>query len=221
MKEMGDKLSQGLKAWVDQGSCPPDVAARIESSLKAVSHRPAWRRWAAAIVPVAAAAAVLLVALSTQPHVAYQLASVPLLGPLAARLAEPDVELHLDPQQRMTAALFRPTRTVKLSETVEGGGLTLVVTSAATGDKVTRIAYTVRGEGLVLPDGREALMPTASTAAGPLTCRSLTADQRRDGIHFQLYCDAVPAGEEVTLTLPPLPKEDGGTFPALTATFTN
>lgn len=220
MKEMGDKLSQGLKAWVDAGSCPPEVAARIESSLRAVSHRPTWRRWAAAIVPVAAAA-VLLVALSTQPQVAYQLASVPLLGPLVARLAEPDAELHLDPQQRMTAALFRPTRTVKLSETVEGDGLTLVVTSAATGEGTTRIGYTVRGEGLVLPENLEALMPTAGTASGPLTCRSLTADQGRDGIHFQLYCDAVPGGEEITLTLPALPREGGGTFPALSATFTN
>lgn len=221
MKEMGDKLSQGLKAWVDRGAVPPEVAARIETSLKAVSHRPAWRRWAAAIVPVAAAAAVLLVALSTQPQVAYQLASVPLLGPLAARLAEPDLEFHVDPQQRMTAALFRPTRTVKLNETAEGGGLTLVITSAATGEKATRIAYTVRGEGLLLPEDREALMPNASTAAGPLACRSLTADQGRDGIHFQLYCDPVPAGEEVTLTVPPLPREGGGSFPALTATFTN
>jgi|GEM_PF-1762082 len=219
MRDISDKLSRGLKEWVNEGVCPPDVAERIQRSLRGESRRFTRRRAAAAITAVAAAAAVLLFALSTQPQFAQQVASVPFLGALAAHLLEPDLEIHLDPQQRMTAALFRPQRSVKLNVTAEAEGLKLTVTAAALSDQSLRIAYTLRGEGLTLPEDEKALMPTASTESGPLTCRSLTAEQGRGAIHFQLYCDAAPAGEAISLTVPPLPREQGGTFPSLTATF--
>lgn len=221
MKDIGDKLSQGLKDWVNQGVCPPEVAERIQLSLKGESRRSAWRRAAAAFGSVAAVAAVFLFALSTQPQFAQHVASVPFLGALAAQLLEPDLEIHLNPQQRMTAALFRPSRSVTLKVTESGDGLTLTVTSVATGESATRIAYTVQGEGLVLPEDEAALLPAVATQARPLTCQSLTADQRRSAIRFELYCEPVPAGETITLTLPELPRQSGGTFPALTATFTN
>lgn len=221
MKDISDKLSQGLKEWVNQGVCPPEVAERIQLSLRGEGRRSAWRRLGIAAASVAAVAAVLLFALSTQPQYAQQLASVPVLGALAAQLLEPDLEIHLNPQQHMTAALFRPSRSVKLQVTESEGGLSLTITSVATGESATRIGYTLQGEGLVLPEEQEALVPAVSTQAGPLTCQSLTADQRRGEIRFELYCEPVPAGEEISLTLPELPREDGGTFPSLTATFTN
>jgi len=221
MKEMGEKLSQGLKEWVNQGVCPPNVAARIRESLPTAGRRSPWRRWGAVAVSAAAVAAVLLFALSTQPQLSHQVASVPLLGALAAQLVGPDLEIHLDPQNRTSTALFRPSRKVDLAATAEGGGLTLTVTSVATDDRAMRIQYTARGEALLLPTDQAAIMPAVSTAAGPVTCRSLTADQGRGEIRFDVYCDAVPAGEQVSLTLPALPAQGGGTYPALTATFTN
>jgi len=221
MKDIGEKLSQGLKEWVNQGVCPPEVAERIQLSLKGAGRRSGWRRAVVAVASVAAVAAVFLVALSTQPQFAHQVASVPFLGALAAQLIQPDIEIHLDPDQRMTAALFRPSRSVKLNVTESGGGLRLTITSVATGESATRIGYTVQGEGLVLPEDEAALLPVVATQAGPLTCRSLTADQKRGEVRFELYCEPVPAGEEISLTLPELPRESGGTFPSLTATFTN
>ncbi len=202
MNDIGEKLSQGLKEWVNQGVCPPEVAARIELSVRRAGRRPPWRRAFVATASVAAAAAVLGLALSSQ-------------------LIEPDLEIHLDPQQRLTAALFRPSRSVKLQVTESGGGLSLTITSVATGESATRIDYTVQGEGLVLPEDETALVPEVATEAGPVSCPSLTADQRRGGIRFALYCEPVPAGETIRLTLPELPRQSGGTFPPLTATFTN
>nr|PZN71711.1 MAG: hypothetical protein DIU55_08175 [Bacillota bacterium] len=192
MRDIGDRLSQGLKEWVNQGVCPPEVAARIQASLRSEIRRSTWRRTAAVLASVAAVAAVVLIAAS-------------------ARLLDPDLEIHLNPEERMTGALFR--------KSVDGLRLTII--SVATSESATRIDYTVEGEGLVLPAEEAALRPQVSTPSGPLTCPSLTVDQQRGAIRFELHCEPVPKGETITLTLPELPRRSGGTFPSITATFTN
>ena len=222
MKQIDNLLSQGLKNWVDQGDCPPEVAERIRLSIREVHQPPRWRRWVAVAGSVAAVAAVFLLVFSTQPHLAQQVASVPILGALAAQLVEPEIEIHVDPQGAMTTALFRPTRKVDLAAVAQAEGLSLSVDAVSTDGEVMQIRYSAKGEGLLLPsEQEESLMPQVSTAAGPVSCQSLTADLRSDEIRFVLFCDAVPVGEQVSLTIPALPAEDGGSYPALTATFTN
>lgn len=221
MKQVDNLLSQGLKDWVDQGGCPPEVAERIRSSIRELHRPPRWRRWAALAGSVAVVAAVFVLVFATQPQVAHQFASVPILGALAAQLVEPDFEFHADPKGAMTASLFRPTRQVDLAAEAEADGLTLSVETVATDGQVMQIRYTARGKGLLLPADQAALLPEVRTAAGLVECQSLTADKRGDAIRFVLFCEGVPDGEEVSLTLPALPAEGGGSYPALTATFTN
>lgn len=219
MKETGDLLSRGLKEWVDQGTCPPEVLERIQLSI--LPARPnRWRRWSMVVGSVAAVA-VLLVVLVGQPQIAEQMASVPLLGALAAQLVDPDVEISIGSQQSVTAALFRPTRTVNLATAADEANQILTVRRVATDGQVMRIQYTVKGKDLLLPTEKEALIPEVSTQGGPITCQRLSADRRTDGIRFTLDCEAVAPGEEVTLTVPSLPREGAEPLPEMTATFTN
>lgn len=221
MNETTDLLSKGLKDWVNQGVCPPDVAERIELSLRSARQRPWWQRWPAMVGAAASVAAVFIVVLATQPQLAQQMASAPLIGALAAQLADPDVELHTDPQQPVTAKLFRPTRTVDLNTETVSDGVTLTVVRVATDTQLLRVQYKIRGEDLVLPAEKILLWPKLSSEAGPVVGHSLTADQRGSEIHFVVYFDAVPEGEKLTLTVPALVTENGTKKGPWTASFTN
>lgn len=220
MNHMGEMLSKGLKDWVDQGVCPPDVAERIELSLRAVRQRPWWQRWPAMVGVAASAAAIFIVLVATQPQLAQQMASVPLVGALAAQLADPDVELHLDPNRPVSAALFRPTRTVDLATVVESEGVTLTVARVATGQQLLRIQYTITGE-LVLPADQVFLVPKLTSSAGSIPLHSLTADRRSGEIRFVAYFDAVPEGEKLTLTVPALSTPENLQKGPWTVSFTN
>lgn len=219
MKEMGDLLSRGLKEWVDHGVCPPDVAQRIEMSLRTVHQKPKWQRWATFAGVAAVAAAVFVVVAVTQPTLAKQMASVPLIGVLAAQLSDPDIEIHINPQT--TAALFRPTRTVDLAAKVEAEGAQLSVERVATDGKLMRLQYTITGQGLVLPTDESLVVPSLTASGKPVALQSLTADRKGSTIHFVAYFEAVAEGERLTLTVPPLKAEDGQEKGAWTATFTN
>lgn len=221
MTKMRDLLSRGLREWVDQGVCPSDVAERIELSLRSARHRPWWQRWPAVMGAAATVAAVFIVVLATQPQLAQQMASVPLIGALAAQLVDPDVEIHINPQQKVAAALFRPTRTVDLNSQTTLEGNTLTLERVATDGKLLRIQYTIKGEGLVLPTEKGLLWPQLSNAAGPIQVHSLTADRRGDEIHFVAYFDAVTEGEKLILTLPALPTGGGQQKGPWAVIFTN
>lgn len=220
MKQMGDMLSRGLKEWVDQGVCPPDVAARIEWSLRSVRQRPWWQRWPAVAGAAASVAAVLIVVLATQPQLAQQMASVPLIGALAAQLIDPDIEFHLDPDRPVSAALFRPTRTVNLAIAAESVGATLTVDRVATDQKLLRVEYTITGD-LVLPADKAELVPKLQSSAGPVPLHSLTADSRAGQIRFVAYFDAVPEGEKLSLTVPALYTKENVQKGPWTVTFAN
>lgn len=221
MNEMGDLLSKGLKDWVNQGACPPDVVERIERSLRAIRRRPWWQRWPAVVGAAAAVAAVLIVVLASQPQIAQQMASMPLIGALAAQLVDPDVEIQLNPQRPVAAKLFRPTRTVDLNIAATADGVTLTLVRVAADSELLRVQYVIQGEGLVLPADRTLLVPTLDNKAGPIPVRSLAADRRGDEIHFVVYFDAISEGEKLTLTVPALMTEDGGRKGPWTVNFTN
>lgn len=221
MKEMGDLLSRGLRDWVDQGVCPIDVAERIELSLRSAHQRAWWQRWPTVAGVAATVAAVFIVVLVTQPQMAQQMASVPLIGALAAQLINPDVEVHIDPNQPVSAALFRPTRTVDLVTQTEADGILLTVERVASDSKLLRVQYTIKGEALLLPEQKILLVPKLNTAAVPVPFHSLTADRKGNEIRFVAYFDAVAEGEKLTLTAPALTNESGAKKGPWTVPFTN
>lgn len=221
MKEIGDLLSRGLRDWVDQGVCPPQVAERIELSIRSIHRRPWWQRWPAVVGTTAAVAVVLVIVLSSQPQWAHQMASVPLLGALATQLVDPDVEIHADPGRPITATLFRPTRTVDLAAGAEIGGVTLTVERVATDGKLTRVQYTVEGEGLALPEETAQLAPTLTTAKGEVPFQGLTANRKGEAILFVAYFEAIPAGEKLTLAVPSLTTQKGEQKGPWTVDFAN
>jgi hypothetical protein len=221
MKEMGDLLSKGLKEWVDNGVCPADLAERIELSLRSARQRPWWQRWPAVLGAAATVAAIFIVVLATQPHLAQEMASVPLIGALAAQLINPDVEVNVDPNQQVTAALFRPTRTVDLAVATDSEGATLTVERVASDSKLLRVQYTIKGAGLVLPAEKMMLVPKLESSAAAVPFHSLTADRKGDEIRFVAYFDVVPAGEKLSLTVPALSTEAGTKKGPWTVSFTN
>ena len=223
MTKMGNLLSKGLRDWVDQGVCPGDVAERIEMSLRSARQRPWWQRWPAVIGAAASVAAIFIVVLATQPHLAQQMASIPLIGGLAAQLVDPDIEIYVDPQKKVAASLFRPTRTVDLSTQTTREGTTLTIQRVATDGKLLRVQYTIKGESLVLltSDGKGLLLPELRNQAGPVQAHSLTADRRGNEIHFVAYFDAVAEGEKLTLTVPALPAGSDRQQGPWTVSFTN
>jgi len=221
MKETSELLTKGLKDWVNNGVCPPGVAERIELSLRQASGRPWWQRWPAVVGVVATVAAVFIVAIATSPEVAHRVASVPLLGAIAAQLAGPELELQVDPQKPVTAALFKPTRTVDLSVTAGADGASLVVERLSTDEKLLRVQYTVRGKGLVVGSDKLSLVPKLTGPEGPIALHSYTADQKGDEIRFVAYFDAVPAGSTLKLTVPLVDVEGGGALGPWEVSFTN
>lgn len=221
MKQMGDLLSKGLKDWVDQGVCPADLAERIEVNLRLARQRPWWQRWPALMGAAATVAAVFIVVLATQPQLAQQMASVPLIGALAAQLVDPDVEIHVDPQRPVTATLFRPTRTVDLNTQTAMGKTTLTVQRVATDAKLLRVQYTIKGEGLELPADKLVLVPKLNSSTGSVPFQGLTADQRSGEIRFIAYFDAMSDGEKLTLIAPALRTENGENKGPWIAEFTN
>lgn len=222
LNEIGDLLSRGLKEWTKQGICPPEVAERIEQSVRSLRRRPWWRRWPVVVGAAAAAAClVFVVVVSSQPMLAHQMASVPILGALAAQLAAPDVVLHVDPKKPVTATLFRPVRTVDLAAEAEAGGVRLQVERVSSDLKLLRVQYTIRGGGLKLPARAADLAPQLTAGAGALAFQGLVADRRGEAIQFIAYFEAAPEGEQLTLTVPPLVTETGEEKGPWVLQFTN
>lgn len=222
LNDIGDLLSRGLKEWTKQGICPPDVAERIELSVRSLRRPPWWRRWPVVAGAVAAAAClVFVVVVARQPLLAQHMASVPILGALAAHLAAPDVVLQVDPKKPVTGTLFRPVRTVDLSAEAESGGVRLLVERVSSDLKLLRVQYSIHGEGLKLPAQTSDLTPQLVAGAGELGFQGLIADRRGDTIQFIVYFEAVPAGERLTLTVPPLVTETGEEKGPWVLEFTN
>ncbi|MFZ5816788.1 MAG: hypothetical protein ACOY93_16065 [Bacillota bacterium] len=221
MKQMGELLSKGLKDWVEQGVCPPGLAQRIEMSLQSARRRPWWQRWPAMAGVAATAAAVFVVILASQPQLAQQMASVPLIGALAAQLIDPDVEIQTDPKRPVTAALFRPTRTVDLAAQTESGGALLTVERVATDSQFLRVQYTIKGSDLVLPAEEILLVPKLTRPAGPVPFQGLTADRKGDEIRFVAYFEVVPEGEKLQLVAPALLTTTGEKKGPWSVEFTN
>jgi len=185
MDQFGRKLSEGLKLWVDQGVCPPDVMERIEQSLhQHARRRPRWLR--PGFMAVAAVAAVFLVALAgaRMELPAGQLASLPLVGSLAAQLlggGEDDLD-NLGAQA------------VPINRFAEGNGVKLTVYRLLSTSEATTIQYSVDG----VEDGAQ---PELIGPQGVIPLERLSSRQSGGQLVVTAEFAPVPAEAEVTLTV--------------------
>lgn len=224
MKDMGELLTRRLKDWVDGGTCPPDLALQIEQSIRgSVHHRSWWQRWPAMVGAVAAVAAVLVITVAGRPEAMERMASVPLLGALAAQLISPDLVVQVDPARPDLAGLLRPTRTVDLNLTVERDGAKLTVQriDLDRDRKLMRVQFRIKGIDLALGKDHSQYQPILEGPSGAVDLHSFTVDKRGSEVLFDAYFDAVTEGERLMLKVPPLPVEDGSPQGPWEASFTN
>lgn len=206
VKELGQTLRRGLHAWIDQGECPPQLARQIELSIRQGARRPWWRRtWSVYAGASVAAAAVLMIVMWQQPDVAERMASVPLVGAIAAQFISPDLEVQFDPLTPVNTALMQPTRTVAVDGTAEAQGMKLTVEKFEVSPQLTRVRYFVRGLMLIPEIDPLTYQPELSAKDGPVRLRGFNADQRDQGVVFQAYFDPVGSGQALTFTLDRLP----------------
>lgn len=184
MDDLGRRLSDGLKLWVDQGVCPPEVMGQIEQSLRRERKRSPW--WARpGYLATAAVAAVFLVALmgvrlELSPA---QLASLPLVGTLAAQFLSDDAELAEDlGAQAMT-----------INQSAEENGRKLVVSRMLSTKEATRIQYSLQG-------GADAAQPALTGPGGPIPLQRLATRQSGGQLVVTAEFDPVPSGQQIILT---------------------
>lgn len=185
MDPLNRRLSEGLKLWVDQGTCPPDVMARIEESLRRDRRSAKWVKPAASLA-VAAVAAVFVIALAgawaeLPPG---QLASLPLVGSIAAQLLS-NGSGDMETGGAQAAAVNRVT---------QSGGVTLTVQRMLTSSESTTIQYTVN-------PGGKGVQPELRGPQGPIPFRRMTTRMSRGQLVVTAEFDPVPSGQEVTLTV--------------------
>lgn len=205
MKGLGETIQHGLKQWVDAGECPPAVVARIEVHIRSAVRRPWWRTWQSSAGLVAAAAAVFLVLLGARPEYAEQMASVPLLGSLAAQFITPDLNVQVAALSTESVVQQKPRRVIDLDVSGTKDGVILTLQKVEIADAFTRLLYVVRGTTLDKQVAATAYEPQLSGPNGAIRLRSYSATQRKDYIQFAAYFDPIPAGQVLTLSLSGIP----------------
>lgn len=181
MKEFGKLLSQGLKEWVDQGVCPPQLARQIELTIRPVAKKAWWKGWPTYVGAASAAAAVFLVIMASRMQLPQELASVPLVGTLAAQL------------------VFDDPPTPVAAEEKEGTALTIHKLDTASSG--TRIQYSLKPTNGGTERDLARYQPQLSGPNGPLALRQLNQRQRDGGVLFDVVFDPVPAGQPLTFTV--------------------
>jgi hypothetical protein len=189
MSEIGERLNSGLKQWVDEGICPPDLMAQIEASIVGARKQPWHRRWPA-YASLAAVAAVFLVALVgvRLNFTAGQMASIPFVGSLAAQL--------LYPGEDVPAALPN-AQVVNVEASTEQNQGKLTVHQVATNPYAMRVQYTLKNGKI----DSEVIQPELKGQNGLISLRSLSAKGEGDHVNVIADFDPVAPGQELTLTV--------------------
>jgi anti-sigma factor RsiW len=189
MREIGHNLSSGLKHWVDQGVCPPELMAQLEASICGARRQPWWQRWPT-YAGIAGVAAVFLVALLSVRlnFTVGQVASLPFVGSLAAQLLYPDAEAPAD---------LPDATVVKVDGSDEQNGVKLTVDQIATNMYTMRVRYLLRG-GQV--DAR-AIQPELTATNRSVPFRGLTTRTDGDVVAVTADFDPVSPGQPITLTV--------------------
>lgn len=101
MRSLGDRIRQGLNAWVGEGMTPPQLAHRIAAQIRVVGPKPWWRTWQGSAGITVAAAAVLVALVGNQ------------LDGLTDMLGRPVFELHLSAAPAREQLINRPIQVVE------------------------------------------------------------------------------------------------------------
>lgn len=206
MRDISRMLSRGLKEWANQGICPPDLMAQIEASIRQpvaeTRRRSMWRGWPA-YASVVAVAAVLIVLVATRADMPHQMASIPLVGSLAAHLFYPSADVRVEDVSGM-----HPGQALAATE---HDGITLEVYTASLGADAFRIQYALRGANLNIDAGLNRYEARLSTTKGDLKLQSMKVARDGDEVLVTASFEPVLPGQVLTLMLtnPPLKNEAG------------
>lgn len=205
MRAFGDLLRRGLSDWVDQGSVPPDLAARIEVQIRP-QRKTWWKNWQSSVGLVTAAAAVLMLLVTTQPD---RMATIPLLGLLVTQFTAPDFEYTVA-QGPVTESIARkPSRAVQLQDAVTvQQGVTLTVNLIEQIGNQTHLQYTVNDVTLDKRLSDPVSHPKLAGPNGSIPLLSFNADRKSGAVVFNAYFENVSPGQKLTLTVEGLPVGD-------------
>ncbi|HYF93415.1 MAG TPA: hypothetical protein VD969_14380 [Symbiobacteriaceae bacterium] len=195
MRDIGKALSRGLKDWVDEGVCPPELLTRIEVTLRPMRRRAWWQSWPAYAGAVAAVFLVLLVVASRSTDLSQQIASIPLVGGLATNLLYPGTDVEV-------LNLTEPGEPVA---STEHDGVRLDAYAPALGTNAVRIQYALRGAVLDSQAGRNRYQAVLSGPNGTIKFRHLTIERTDDEVLVSAEYEPVLPGRALTLTLSNLP----------------
>lgn len=195
MRDIGNMLSRGLKEWVDQGVCPSEVMDQIERSLRSGSRKAWWQRWPTYAGVATAAAAVFLVLLASRYDVSHQMASLPLVGTLAAQIFYPNADVRVADIPDAT----------EIQAADEHDGLVFALHSLITGADAVRVQYSLRGSTLDTGDNVNRYRATLSTAAGTLKLRSLNIKRADGEVLLSAMYEPVLPGQPLKLSVTNVP----------------
>lgn len=213
MRNLGNMLSRGLKEWVDEGVCPPEVMARIEESLRPARKRSWYQAWPAYAGAVAAVVLILLVA-SRTTDMSHQIASIPVVGGLAAQLLYPSSDVDV---KDLTGEL--PAQAAGVAE---HDGIALEVYLPTLTPNALQVKYSLKGAAL---DPQAHINSYAAVLAGPhgaMALKRLRIARAADEVLLTAEYDPVLPGQSVTVTVKDLPttKESAATYGAMDWTVT-
>lgn len=197
MRDFGRMLSRGLREWVDEGVCPPEVMARIEESLRPARRRSGWRSWTAYASAVAAVFILVVVAASQTMDMSHQIASIPLVGGLATNLLYPGHDVDVDDLEGR-----KPGEPVA---STEHDGIRLDVYKPVTGTDAVRIQYALRGELLDTQAAMTRFEATLEGSRGALKIRRMQIVRTTDEVLLTAEYEPVLPGQALTLTVKDLP----------------
>lgn len=185
VRDLGRRLSSGLKSWVDHGVCPSELMERIEQRIAPARRRPWWRAW-----PAYAGVAVVILALvvaGAGKELPQGITSIPLLGPVASLLT---------PDQPASVA--------------EHDGVTLEVSTVARDASGLHIQYMLRGPKLDTSADLSEFAPSLRTVSKSVKLKKLTGERKEGEVLVEAHFDPVPVGETPILSVKDLPGAGAG-----------
>lgn len=196
MRDIGRVISRGLREWVDEGVCPPEIMASIEESLRPARRRSWWKSWPAYASAVAAVFILVVVAASQTMDMSHQIASIPLVGGLATNLLYPGHDVDAED-------LDEPGEPVA---STEHDGVRLDVYKPVTGTDAVRIQYALRGEPLDTQAAMTRFEAILANAHGALKIRTMQIVRTTNEVLLTAEYEPVLPGQALTLTVnePPL-----------------
>lgn len=211
LEAFGDRISKGLREWVEAGTVPPMLAAQIEASIR-VESKPQRGRWARWRVPLGvAAAAVLMVAVTASmgSEWSQQLAAAGGVGGLFQTFLGRPME---DRFVQVEVGPSDPVHNMFVNKTAERHGMTVRVEAVEYDSNQTKVAYSISGDGFQLDGSPDLsrLMPILLDGQTPVPFRNVTVQQQDGAYLFQAFFDPVGETNDLTFRIDQLPRGGQG-----------